>query len=543
MDFVFGTYVNDHMKLANHRALRDGVQHRFDLRPLNPRPGQAITVGLVCSAASGVTQAALYFTTDNSTPDGSRGVARNGVALAFERIRTEWDSLSWQYLTHWQAVIPPQPENTMVQYRISAWADDGDEIYADWPEPEARVLHEAMVFWENVPKDTAFQPDDRSAGSVFNVLVDDDAPPAWAVDAVIYHIFLDRYYPGDGKDWLQTDDIEASFGGTLWGVRDKLDDVADLGAECIWLSPLHPSPSYHRYDATDYRAVADELGGADALRAVVEGAHQRGMRVILDVACNHLSDQHPYFVEAKADPNSAYRDWFYFDDTPLGYRAFFNVPEMPEINLAHPAARDWMVENAVYWLREFNVDGFRLDFANGPGPSFWSYFRQGVKAASPDCLIFGEIIEAPDKLRQYAGRLDGSLDFPANDALRRRFGWQNWTQHEYDHFIASHADYFSPGFLLPTFIDNHDMDRLQFIAKEDKAQVRAALTAQFALPKPAIIYYGVEVGLRQKESAREVGLSASRVPMVFDDAERDLALRQHVKALIAQRKASRGAQV
>jgi len=333
-------------------------------------------------------------------------------------------------------------------------------------------------------------------------------------------VFIDRFYAGDGKHFQQSDDHNAVFGGTLWGVRDKLDYLADLRINCIWLSPVWATPSAHGYDTTDYRRVEPRIGGETALHAVIEGAHQRGIRVLLDMACNHVSNQHPYFVDALSNENSLYRDWFFIGDQyEHGYKGFFNVAIMPEVNLANAEARDWMVGNAEYWLREFNIDGYRLDYANGPGPNFWAFFRRACKAIKPDCLIFGEIIEPPSVLRQYAGRLDGCLDFPLNDALRRTFGWGTWTTAQLQTFINSHNAYFPPDFIMPTFVDNHDMDRFSHIAQNDNARLKQAIKAQMQQPKPVVIYYGCEVGLEQPLSTRDYDLSVSRVPMVWNNAQ------------------------
>lgn len=135
------------------------------------------------------------------------------------------------------------------------------------------------------------------------------------------------------------------------------------------------------------------------------------MRVILDVAFNHLSNEHPFFVDAHSNPDSPYRGWFTFDDSELGYRSFFGVKSMPRLNVANPACRQWLIDTACYWLTEFDVDGFRLDVADGPGPSFWAEFRAACRRVKPESFHFGEVVDAPDVQQQYIGKLDGLLDF------------------------------------------------------------------------------------------------------------------------------------
>ncbi|MFP4321825.1 MAG: alpha-amylase family glycosyl hydrolase [Anaerolineales bacterium] len=536
MDFAFGTYINDTLKLANHRADRSGIQHQNHITPIDPLPGESVIIHLVTSGISGIEHAALIYTTDEITPQGGRGTAQCGQVVMFEKTTIEWDSIVWDYLTHWQAVIPPQADNTLVRYIISGWSADGPEVFADYPPAQEQVQHVAMGYFGNIPPDTPFEPSQPSQPHIFTYHVDRTQAPDWASDAIIYQLFVDRFYVGDGHTWRQTDDFNAVFGGTLWGVCDKLDYLAALGVNCIWLSPVWASPSYHGYDVVDYRRVEPRLGGEDALRAVVTGAHQRGMRVLLDMACNHLSSQHPYFIEAQHNPDSPYRDWFIFGERfEAGYKGFFNVAEMPEINLAHPAARAWMIENALYWLREYDIDGYRLDYANGPGPDFWTYFRRACKGVKPDCLLFGEIIEPPQVLRQYIGRLDGCLDFPLNDALRRTYATQHWDAAQCRAFLANHRAYFSSAFVMPAFLDNHDMDRFTYIADNDPERLKTAVQFQMTQPQPVIIYYGSEVGLAQPRSTHDEGLSISRVAMVWD-ARQNQEMLDFYKAQIAQRK-------
>ena len=424
----------------------------------------------------------------------------------------------------------------MVSYFISAWTAAGDLIYADFPDAEERVQHATMIHFENIPPDSVYVPSPQSAAPLFCYHVDRLKPPAWVNDAIIYHIFLDRFYPGDGVDWLQTTDLNDFCGGTLWGLRDKLDYLAELGVNCLWLSPTWKSPSNHGYDVADYEQIEPRLGGDEALQTVVAGAHQRGIRVLLDLVCNHLSNEHPIFREALQDETSPYRHWFSFDPRfPQGYRCFFNVKTMPEVNLEVPAAGDWMIEIAVRQLREFDVDGFRLDVAAGAGANFWTHCRPRLRAVKPDCLLIGEIVDTPATLRKYQGRLDGCLDFSLNEALRNTFGWGSWEENRLASFIESHQRYFGDDFVLPSFLDNHDMDRFSLIADNDRDKLKRAAAKQMSLPNPPIITYGTEVGLRQTLSTRDHTQDVSRVPMVWDEGQ-DQDLLAFYKKQISQRK-------
>lgn len=539
MDFVFGTLATDELRLLHHRLARQGVQHADDIAPLDPEPGQPVTLTVHVGQDVAANHVACYYTVDGTEPDGSRGQARHAQVVELRRVGLEWDTLAWGYVARWQGQIPGQPDGTSVRYRIGAWGDDTDEIFADWPRLKPTVEAAAAAFFrgEPLPPVPPAQPETRP---VFNYHVDTFRVTDWVRQAIIYHVFVDRFHPGAGRDWLTPDNLSGFFGGTLWGVRDQLDYIADLGADCIWLSPTFVSPTHHGYDITDYDHVEPRLGGDDALRALVAAAQARGIRVLLDLVCNHLSHEHPYFQDALNNPASPYRDWFFFDDSDIGYKTFFGVASMPEINLDHPAARAWMIDIGRYWLREFNVDGYRLDHANGPGPGFWSDFRAACRAEKPDCFLFGEIVEAPPLQRAYVGRLDGLLDFHMEDALRKTFGWGTMTEVEFVRFAARHHDYFAADFVMPTFLDNHDMDRFLYVVGNDKDRLRRAAEAQFRQPGPPVIYYGTEVGLGQNAGKYDgQGLEESRLPMLWG-ADQDTALLAFYRELIAARRRGQG---
>lgn len=538
MDFIFGTLATDKLRLLHHTLARTGIQHGDLIEPIDPKPGEPITLHVVTGGDFPATHVSIYYTTDGSVPDGSQGVASSGEALSFTATEITWDTPSWRFARHWQATLPAQPDNTMIRYRISAWTADGTEAYADWPELKATTEAAALKFFQG-EDDFDFPPIGETHGTIFSIHVDTYTLPDWAKKAIMYQVFIDRFYPGDDNDWLQTEDIRGFYGGTLWGVRDKLDYITDLGVNVIWLSPTFASPSHHGYDTIDYKKTEPRMGGDAALKALIDAAHARGIKVLLDVACNHLSNEHPYFLDALNNPDSLYREWFTFDDSEIGYKTFFNVPTMPMVNTHSEAVREYMYGMAQYWIREFGVDGFRLDHANGPGSHFWPGFRKACREANPEAIIFGEIVEAPNILRTYAGRLDGLLDFSTEDALRKHYIYGTLSKDELDRFLTFNSQYYPDDFYMPTFLDNHDMNRFLFMVKGDTDTLKAAAQHQFTLRGAPIIYYGTEVGLSQNtDSQSGAGLDESRLPMPWGAFDEDLL--QFYKDLITQRKAKMG---
>lgn len=539
-EIIFGTHATRDLRLIYRTATHSGLQHRHALIPQDPIPGRPVTLTVEVGPDLHVEQMAAYYTTDGSPPAGARGMPRHGEVVSFRRAGASWDTLLWGYRSRWQALLPAQPEGALVRYRIGAWAEGSPEVFADWPDSKATSEEAAKAFFRHEPLPFDFRGGDPSRGHVFAYRVDGLRPPEWARQAVVYHVFVDRFHPGDRRHWIQTADLQRFCGGTLWGVLDRLDYIADLGATCLWLSPIFPSPSTHGYDATDYEHVEPRMGGDDALRALVAAAHDRGIRLILDLVCNHVSDQHPFFREAQDHLASPYRKWFRFEETGEGYRSYFGVASMPEVNLDHNAARAWMIDTGRHWIREFGVDGYRLDYATGAGAAFWAEFWGACKAERPDALCFGEVVEPSDVQRTYLGRMDGLLDFQFAYAVRRTFADRRWSETRFDDFLAGHHAYFpADDFLLLTFLDNHDLDRFLFAAGNDQEALRRAARLQMGMAGPPVLYYGTEVGMTQPASkASRPGTEPSRGPMVWGEAQ-DHGLLEFYRHLIEERRRAR----
>jgi len=510
-DFIFGNLTLTEEIVGKLTQQMRGVYHGHRMEPTPPAPGRPTTLRVTTGPSVGADAVYFYYTTDGSEPQGVAGRASHGVALPMRQAETEWVSLLWDYVVWWEAELPPLPTGTKVRYKIEARDSVGG----------------ASVFADNGA------PDPQRA-TRFSFLVGDAQPPAWAAEALIYHVFVDRFNPGAGRPFATHGDLRGFYGGTLRGVAEKLDYIAALGATAIWLSPIFASPSHHGYDATDLYAIEPRLGTADDLRALVQAAHARGIRIILDFVPNHVSNTHPYFVSAQTDPNSPYRNWFTFRRWPDEYESFFGVKSLPQWNNDHPPARQYMLDVARYWIREFGVDGYRLDYANGPSHDFWTDFRIAVKEANPDAFIFGEIVESAGLLRTYQGRLDGSLDFLLTHNLRRAFAFGSMSLTDLATFVARHQAYFDPRFIRPSFLDNHDMNRFLWLVKGDTRKLRLAALCQFTLAGPPIVYYGTEVGLSQQRDCRTPDGHGrpheARCPMLWGDAQ-DADLLAYYRAL------------
>ena len=271
---------------------------------------------------------------------------------------------------------------------------------------------------------------------------------------------------------------------------------------------------------TDYYTVEPRFGTNADLKELIEKAHQRDIRVILDFVANHWSNHHPTFQAAQREPDSEYRAWYTWQRWPDTYTSFFGVKGMPQLNLKHKPTSDYLLECVQYWLRN-GVDGYRLDYAPGPPHTFWADFRQACKSVNPDAFLFGEVVSHSEVIASYIPHFDGCLDFLLADALRQTFVLETSTLLEFESFLAAHETYFPEDFSLPAFLDNHDMTRILYLAKEDKAKVRLAALVLFTLSAPPVIYNGTEVGVSQRNPLGR--FEEARLPMPWgDEADKDL---------------------
>lgn len=500
---MFGTQRDFDNRLIEYCNSLTGIKHLHRLKTpaayaSRPQSNKPITLHVTTSGGIAYDSVRCWMNVDGEVS-----------SFEFVQDKSVWNALEWRYVHHWSGQIPPQTGGTIVRYKIGGRVAGSDRwVFAD---NQTRVLSEATEF---------------------AVSINDCDIPMWARDAFIYHIFLDRFYPGDGVPWKKPTNLSGFFGGTLRGVIQKFDYIQSLGCNAIWLSPLFASPSHHGYDATDYYTVEPRFGTNAELIELIEKAHQHNIRVILDFVANHWSNQHPTFQEARDDENSEYRTWYTWQRWPDEYTSFFGVKGMPQLNLKHKSASDYLLKCAQYWL-ENGVDGYRLDYAPGPPHTFWADFRHACKAVNPDAFLFGEVVSHSETIASYIPHFDGCLDFLLADALRRTFALETTTLLEFEAFLAAHETYFPKDFSLPAFLDNHDMTRILYLADEDKAKVRLASLVLYTLSAPPVIYNGTEVGVSQRNPLGR--FEEARLPMLWGD-EQDKDLLTYFQRLGALRK-------
>jgi glycosidase len=510
-EFLFGRLSTPAGRVEEARQERKGFFDLSVLEPLDPRPGEPIRLRFRCGVDVSLERLRVFWTRDGTTPAWKERLEEQNSTNSADAqpLAPVWDTLSWGYVQDWEAELPAQPEGTLLRYAAVGLDPSGTTIPCPWPDR-----------------------DRHGTPHLAAVAVDRLEPPEWLRRAVIYQVLVDRFAPTPGEPFVAAGDLDGRLGGTLWGLIERLDDLSALGVDTLWLTPIFASPNYHGYAVSDFFRVEPALGGEAAWQELVIACRRRGLRLVLDFVANHVSDQHAAFVAAIASADSPTHSWFRFHNGPQEYDCFFDQPQQPELDAEQTAVREHLLQAATHWLRE-GCDGFRLDYAHGLSHGFWSQFRSATRTAVAESVCFGEITHTPQIVRSYAGRLDGCLDFALCELLRETFARGGLPLSEFARCLQQHFAYFQDRLVLPSFLDNHDMNRFIVAADGDPRRLKLAALVQFLLPGPPIIYYGTEVGLSQN---RPLGrLEESRLPMPPLE-QWDQELRDFYRALIQFRR-------
>lgn len=371
-------------------------------------------------------------------------------------------------------------------------------------------------------------------------------PPAWVKDAVFYQIFPDRFANGNPdndpeqvRPWTVDDPGQHDFyGGDLQGVLDCLDYISELGVNAIYFTPLFEAKTNHKYDTTDYLKVDPQFGDVALLKKLVKACHDRGIRVILDAVFNHCGYWFAPFQDVmKHGEASRYRDWFHIEQFPLvrepraSYRCFAFESHMPKLNTVNPEVKAYLLEVAQYWIRECDIDGWRLDVANEIDHDFWREFRRTCKGLKPDFYILGEIWhDAMPWLR--GDQFDAVMNYPATEAILDFFAKGTIDAEQFSYQVNRLlADYPKQvGEATFTILGSHDTPRLLTMAQDERKMQLAALF-QFTFLGAPCIYYGDEVGMTGGPDPD------CRKPMVWEEEKQNGGLLRFYRELIALRTA------
>jgi glycosidase len=354
---------------------------------------------------------------------------------------------------------------------------------------------------------------------------------------VKYEIFVQSFADSNG------DGI-----GDIKGMTAKLDYLKTLGVNGIWLMPVNPSPSYHKYDVVDYRGIHPDYGTMDDFKEFVNQAHSRGIKVILDLVVNHTSSEHPWFKAASNSVDSEYRNYYVWekrediiqniekkevtmdsdnitqwhenanDDSEELYYGFFHGG-MPDLNFDNPKVRQEIFDIGRFWLEEVKVDGFRLDAARHIYPderaednhAWWEEFLSEMKKYNPDVYLVGEVWADAATVAPFLKGLPSLFNFDMafsilgsvlrEKSLAAEITGPDWIEKSnldlLDNFIETRRSYLAvnPDFQDAIFLSNHDQNRSASFLTGAQANIKLAASILFTLPGLPYIYYGEEIGM------------------------------------------------
>ncbi|MCP4360144.1 MAG: alpha-amylase [Chloroflexi bacterium] len=367
-----------------------------------------------------------------------------------------------------------------------------------------------------IPTDTSAPPTSIPPPTP-NPLVQGSAGLPWWNDTVFYEVFVRSFNDSDG------DGI-----GDINGLIEKLDylndgDPAtddDLGVTGIWLMPIMESPSYHGYDVVDYYQVNPDYGSSEDFQRLMDEAHKRGMRVIVDLVLNHTSREHPWFENVGAAASDQ-RDWYVWSEDdpsyrgPWGQKVWHKTPEdyyyavfwegMPDLNLENGEVTAEMLAATQFWLDEMGADGFRLDAIkhliedgqiqeNSQATHEWLQdFYIFYKDVDPGAFTVGEAWTSTQQALKYTGdEVDITFQFDlAEDIVNSsKVGLGSMVANTQSEIAAS----FPPN-QYATFITNHDQNRVMSQLDGDEAKAKVAASILLTAPGVPFIYYGEEIGM------------------------------------------------
>ena len=390
--------------------------------------------------------------------------------------------------------------------------------------------------------------------------------PAWGKSAIMYQIFPDRFARSSKADAHKTpkwaiaknwgDEVigqgpgtsEQFFGGDLWGVIEHLDHLKSLGVNLLYLTPIFPARSNHRYDASSFHEVDPLLGGDEAFVALISAAHKLGMKVMGDLTSNHSGVGHEWFQASFKKPKAAESDFYYFSEKNTKYDSWFGVPSLPKFNWNSKELRRRFIQGpksvVARWLRKpFHMDGWRIDVANMTGRirdedmylEVAQVIRQTMVTENPHTLMLGEYTgDAAYEVQGdgwqgamtysnftkpvwrwfYNKNAKGAPGFMTGDGNVQADGEDLVTS--YTQFIAAFPWHVRLHNMNP--LDTHDIPRFKTFTIKGAQKVAAAM--QFTFPGIPVIWAGDEFGLDGFNGEN------SRTPMPWNNE------RKHDKSML-----------
>lgn len=331
--------------------------------------------------------------------------------------------------------------------------------------------------------------------------------PKWVNETIWYQIFPDRFQngcpannPEGTRPWkCEKPGLWDYYGGDIQGIIEKLPYLEELGITGLYLTPVFEADSNHKYNTKDYRKVDPHFGTNGQLKELVQDAHHRGMRVMLDGVFNHTGTDIPLWkdvVERGAD--SPYASWYMVEEWPVregGYHTFGFTGYMPKLDTSNPQVIKYLLDIVRFWMEEFDIDGLRLDVGNEVSHRFLKELRMMTKSIKDDFYILGEIWH--DAIGWLQGdEYDAVMNYPLSTGISDFWIYQDWEKSEFEYAINRCFTMYmqQANDVLFNLLDSHDTNRLMDKVK-DKDIFYQQLAVLFTMPGSPCIYYGTEIAM------------------------------------------------
>lgn len=432
-----------------------------------------------------------------------------------------------QMFDYWFAVIQPEFNRERYGFHITNGAES--------------FIYTEKGFFEEAPKDTGYY-------FCFPYLnnIDVFRAPKDIKNTVWYQIFPERFANGDEKwnpsgtlPWGSTAPTPTNFfGGDLEGVIKNIDYLTELGITGIYFTPIFKAHSNHKYDTIDYLEIDPQFGDNETFKRMVQVCHEKGIKIMLDAVFNHSGFYFPQFQDVLENgEKSRFKDWFHVKEFPLvtepkpNYDTFAFTPFMPKLNTENPEVKEYLLEVGRYWVREFDIDGWRLDVANEVDHAFWREFRHEVKKIKPDLYILGEIWH--DSMPWLRGdQFDAVMNYPFTTNILNLFAKETITPKEFVENMNTVLHMYPKNVNDVAFnlVGSHDTPRILTECKDDLRKLKLIYSIMLTFIGTPCIYYGDEIGLTGEQDP------GCRKCMEWDITKQNRDLFSHVQKLIKLRK-------
>ncbi|MFD2443152.1 glycoside hydrolase family 13 protein [Bacillus sp. CGMCC 1.16607] len=370
--------------------------------------------------------------------------------------------------------------------------------------------------------------------------------PSWVKNTVWYQIFPERFGNGNPStnpegtlEWGSTAPTSTNFfGGDLEGVIDHINHLQELGISGIYFTPIFKAHSNHKYDTINYFEIDPQFGDIETFRRLVKVCHENGIKIMLDAVFNHSGFYFPQFQDVlEKGEQSRFKDWFHVLEFPLvtepkpNYDTFAFTPFMPKLNTENPEVKEYLLEVGRYWVREFDIDGWRLDVANEVDHAFWREFRQEVKKINPELYILGEIWH--DSMPWLRGdQFDAVMNYSFTTNILHLFAKESITAKEFVENMTSVLHMYPKTVNEVAFnlVGSHDTPRILTECIDDIRKVKVIYSIMLTFIGTPCIYYGDEIGLTGEQDP------GCRKCMEWDTTKQNRDLFNHIQKLIKLRK-------